>query len=85
MIEHGADINKADEWGRTLLHQALENTLVDTLVDTVKLLIKYGADVNKPNIHEKSPFRRTPLQIMRYKWGFEELVTELDKKHQNTH
>ena len=44
MLEHGAEVNAVDPFGRTALQYAAVSDLI--LVDTVKLLIDRGADVN---------------------------------------
>jgi ankyrin repeat protein len=42
LIEHGVDINKKDDWGRTPLMWAAEGAPLET----VQFLIDSGADVN---------------------------------------
>ena len=52
LLDHGADVNAFDPFGRTALMYAAGSDLVP--VDAVKLLIERGADVNAKNKHAKS-------------------------------
>jgi hypothetical protein len=52
MLDHGADVNAFDPFGRTpLMYAAISDVLP---VDVVKLLIERGADVNAKNKHTKA-------------------------------
>jgi ankyrin repeat protein len=52
MLDHGADVNAFDPFGRTpLMYAAISDVLP---LDVVKLLIERGADVNARNKHTKA-------------------------------
>lgn len=62
MLDHGADVNAVDPFGRTPLMYAAESDLLP--VDEVKLLIERGADFKAKNAHSKSgDAGLTPLDI----------------------
>jgi ankyrin repeat protein len=69
MLEHGADVKAFDVFGRTaLMYAAASDTLP---LDSVKLLVAHGADVNAVNRHTKA--------------GDEGLtVLDMAKRHGNT-
>jgi ankyrin repeat protein len=52
MLDHGADVNAFDPSGRTALMYAAGSDLLP--LDTVKLLIERGADVNAQNRHQRA-------------------------------
>src|SRR5581483_4974067 len=52
MLDHGADVNAYDPFGRTALMYAAISDLLP--LDIVKLLIEHGADVNAKDRHTKS-------------------------------
>jgi ankyrin repeat protein len=52
MLDHGADVNAFDVFGRTPLMYAAISDLLP--VDVVKLLVERGADVNAVNKHTKA-------------------------------
>ena len=52
MLDHGADVNAFDPFGRTPLMYAAGSDMVPT--DAVKLLIERGADVNAKNRHKEA-------------------------------
>lgn len=54
LIQRDADINKATYWGWTPLHSAVYNDYLDA----ARLLVEYGADINKTN----NDYKQTPLQ-----------------------
>lgn len=52
MLDHGADVNGRDQFGRTpLMYAAISDVFP---VEVVKLLIEHGADVNAINNHKKA-------------------------------
>ena len=51
LIERGANIHAANQWGQTPLHRAA----VAGALDTAKMLIKRGADVNVKSKQQKMP------------------------------
>ena len=51
LINHGADVNKANHWGRTPLSIASENGHLSV----AKCLFEHGADVNKADKDGKPP------------------------------
>ena len=57
LLENGADPNIQDEYENTLLHRAVES------IEKVKLLVKYGADINKKNSGGFTPL----MWAVRYK------------------
>jgi ankyrin repeat protein len=62
MLDHGADVNAVDPFGRTPLMYAAESDLLP--LDEVKLLIERGAGVNAKNAHPKAgDTGLTPLDI----------------------
>jgi len=52
-LDHGADVNAADPFGRTPLMYAAGSDLLN--LDVVKLLVEHGADVNAKNGHKLGP------------------------------
>lgn len=42
LLQHGANVNAKNDYGKTPLHEAAE----EGDIDTVELLLRYGADVN---------------------------------------
>jgi len=54
LVDHGAYINKQNEYGETSLHYACRNGNENI----VKYLVEHGADINKQN-----SFHETPLHI----------------------
>lgn len=70
LLEHGADPNKPDPRGFTLLISAIENHAKDF----IELLVEYGADVNKSD-----NFGRFPLRQAVRERGFETVKLLLDK------
>jgi ankyrin repeat protein len=65
LLDHGADANGYDVFGRTpLMYAAISDMLP---VETVQLLIDHGADVNAVDKHEKTgDAGLTPLDIARH-------------------
>jgi ankyrin repeat protein len=63
LLEHGADINAEDDWGRTSLMWAAERATVDT----VQFLIDSGADINRISGKNMNGVRsnETALQLAR--------------------
>ena len=52
MLDHGADVNASDPFGRTpLMHAAISDVFP---LDVVKLLVERGAEVNATNKHTKA-------------------------------
>ena len=65
LVEHGADINEVDDWGRTPVMQAAEYAEVET----VRAMIALGADVNRvsePNMNGRNG-HETALSLARAK------------------
>jgi len=52
MLDHGADVNAVDVFGRTALMYAAISDLLP--LEVVKLLVEHGADVNAQNKHTKA-------------------------------
>ncbi|MBC7893911.1 MAG: ankyrin repeat domain-containing protein [Cytophagaceae bacterium] len=61
LVTHGIDINSIDDWGRTPLMWAAEHAEVDT----VRLMIELGADVNRVSEDNMNGVnsRHTPLGL----------------------
>jgi len=64
-IEHGADINMRNEYGFTVLHEAL----FPADIDTIRYLVEHGADVNALDVSGESVLssairRRVPVRII---------------------
>ena len=51
-LDHGADVNARDSFGRTALMYAAASDLLP--LDVVKLLVEHGADINARDGHKKS-------------------------------
>jgi len=49
LLEHGADVNKADAYGNAPLHYAIGNPVM------LKVLLEHGADVNKADAYGNTP------------------------------
>ena len=67
LIEHGANVNLQDKYGRSALHHAVHGS--DASLEILKCLIEIGADVNA---HTK--IKRTPL-MMACEYGHSNAVT----------
>ena len=52
LLEKGADINAANQAGRTLLHFACNKKDINI----VKVLIEYGVNVNLADLTKETPF-----------------------------
>ena len=64
MLDHGADVNAVDPLGRTALMYAAASDLLP--LDTVKLLVERGADINATDGHKSAgDFGLTVLDIAR--------------------
>jgi ankyrin repeat protein len=58
LLKHGADINQADDEGRTALFKVVNKGYRDI----VKLLLDHGADVNKARIYGETPLHEPAAQ-----------------------
>jgi ankyrin repeat protein len=62
MLDHGADVNAVDPFGRTALMYAAASDLLP--LDAVKVLVEHGANVNAKDDHKKGgDFGLTALDI----------------------
>ena len=67
LIEHGANVNLQDKYGRSALHHAVHGS--DASLEILKCLIEIGADVNA-----RTKIKRTPL-MMACEYGHSNAVT----------
>ena len=67
LIEHGANVNLQDKYGRSALHHAVHGS--DASLEILKCLIEIGADVNA-----RTKIKRTPL-MMAFEYGHSNAVT----------
>lgn len=56
--EHGADLNKKDRYGETILHEFIRNfpsSSNDSAIQVIECLLKYGVEVNIPGNRGNTP------------------------------
>lgn len=55
LLQKGADPNMTDEFGRTCLHLVCNMVQNRDKKDTIKLLVKYDADINAVDMKKRTP------------------------------
>ena len=74
LLDHGANVNAEDEWGRSPLQIVLKHSSInDDSLSLVQLLAKHDADVNKQDGN-----RITPLHVAAYRQHLELVRVLLD-------
>jgi ankyrin repeat protein len=64
LIDHGADVNAADNSGNTVLHAALKNYDMRDPIG-IKILTDHGADINAVNNPRKPVLTTSCFQQLR--------------------
>lgn len=57
LLEYGADVNAKDGEGQTALHQVVGSSSTQKTTDTIRLLVKWGANVTAEINRDDSPIR----------------------------
>lgn len=60
LMQEGVDVNEIDEYGKTVIHYALDPQVIE-------LLASKGADVNAPDRYGKTPLDKSPNERVRAK------------------
>jgi ankyrin repeat protein len=64
LLEHGADPNRATQWGRTAFHHAV---LRDNSIEIIEVLLDHGADprlvAERPNTHQPAEPARSGVEM----------------------